>query len=64
MENEATPRLSVPEPEMPDVETVRKWLNICGSDDAGKHCRECPYWPDKCFDLLLDADRIIKFLLG
>ena len=64
MENEATPRLIVPDPEMPDVETVRKWLTICGSDHSGKPCNECPYYPNKCDDLLLDAGRIIKFLMG
>lgn len=64
MENEATPRLIVHDPEVPDVETVRKWLNICGSSDAVNRCRECPYYPNKCDDLLLDADRIIKFLMG
>ena len=67
MKNE---RVRVPKPEMPDVETVRKWLNICGSDDAGKHCHECPYYresgssEDGCGKLLLDAARIIKFLMG
>ena len=61
MENE---RVRVPKQEMPDVETVRKWLTICGSDHSGKPCNECPYYPNKCDDLLLDADRIIKFLMG
>lgn len=61
MENE---RVMVPKPEIPDVETVRKWLTICGSDHSGKPCNECPYDPNKCDDLLLDADRIIKFLMG
>lgn len=61
MENE---RVRVPKPEMPDVETVREWLTICGSGHAAKHCHECPYFPDKCDDLLLDAGRIIKFLMG
>ena len=70
MENEATPRLIVPDPEMPDAETVRKWLNICAYDSAAKHCREFPYYresgssEDGCGKLLLDAARIIKFLLG
>lgn len=63
-------RVIVPEPDMPDVETVRKWLKICSSDDAGKYCRACPYYGDtdehkiECEKLLSDADRIIGFLLG
>lgn len=67
MENE---RVRVPNPEMPDVETVRKWLTICACDSAAKHCRECPYYresgssEDGCDKLLLDAARVIKFLMG
>lgn len=67
MENE---RVIVPEPEMPDAEMVRKWLTICAYDSAAKHCRECPYYRESganeegCGKLLLDAARIIKFLMG
>lgn len=67
MENE---RVRVPKPEMPDVETVRKWLTICAYDSAAKHCRECPYYRESgtneegCGKLLLDAERLIRFLIG
>ena len=55
---------------MPDAEVVRKWLTICAYDSAAKHCRECPYYRESganeegCGKLLLDAARIIKFLMG
>ena len=67
MENE---RVRVPEPEMPDAETVRKWLTIGAYDCAAKHCCECAYYRESganeegCGKLLLDAARIIKFLMG
>lgn len=52
---------------MPDAELVRKWLEICGRDDAGEHCKDCPWSKDPyengCGKLLADASRLIKFLM-
>ena len=67
MENE---RVVVPEPEMPDAETVRKWLTICSRDLSPEECGQCPYYMEgcgyveSCGKLLADAARIIKFLMG
>lgn len=67
MENE---RVVVPEQEMPDAETVRKWLTICSRVGSPEICRQCPYYmeggdyEDGCGKLLADAARIIKFLMG
>lgn len=52
---------------MPDAELTRKWLEICGSDNAGEHCKDCPWNKDPyengCGKLLTDAARLIKFLM-
>ena len=32
--------------DMPDAETVSKWLHICSRDDAGEYCKVCPYNTD------------------
>ena len=54
--------------DMPDAELVRKWLTICSRDDAGEHCKDCPYNADPyengCGKLLADAARLIRFLMG
>ena len=54
--------------DMPDAETVSKWLHICSRDDAGEHCYKCPYNTDPnedgCGKLLSDAEKLIRFLMG
>lgn len=53
---------------MPDAEVVTKWLHICSKDGAGEHCPECPYnrdpYENGCGQLLADAGKLIRFLLG
>ena len=53
---------------MPDAEVVTKWLHICSKDSAGEHCPECPYnrdpYENGCGQLLADAEKLIRFLLG
>lgn len=62
-------RVIVPKPEMPDVGTVLKWLEICSRDDTCGLCSGCPYsggdrsYEEGCGKLLADAARIIKFLM-
>lgn len=52
---------------MPDAELVRKWLTICSRDDAGEHCKDCPWnwypYENGCGKLLRDAERLIAFLM-
>ena len=54
--------------DMPDAEAVSKWLHICSRDDAGEHCKDCPYNADPyengCGKLLADAEKLIRFLMG
>lgn len=54
--------------DMPDAEAVSKWLHICSRDDAGEHCKDCPYNTDPyengCGKLLADAEKLIRFLMG
>lgn len=54
--------------EMPDAEVVNKWLHICSKDDAGEHCCKCPYnrdpYENGCGQLLADAAKLIRFLMG
>lgn len=54
--------------DMPDAEVVNKWLHICSKDDAGEHCKDCPYnndpYENGCGKLLADAEKLIRFLLG
>lgn len=50
-----------------EAREVIKWLNICAKDDAGKHCKECPYndiqghkdYEDGCGKLLADAVQLL-----
>lgn len=54
--------------DMPDAEVVNKWLHICSKDDAGEHCSKCPYnrdpYENGCGQLLADAAKLIRFLMG
>ena len=54
--------------DMPEAEVVSKWLHICSKDDAGEHCKDCPYNKDPyengCGKLLADAGKLIRFLMG
>ena len=54
--------------DMPEAEVVSKWLHICSKDDAGEHCKDCPYNKDPyengCGKLLADAAKLIRFLMG
>lgn len=54
--------------DMPDAAVVTKWLHICSRDDAGEHCKDCPYNADPyengCGKLLADAEKLIRFLMG
>ena len=54
--------------DMPDAELVRKWLTICSRDDAGEHCKDCPWnndpYENGCGKLLGDAEKLIRFLMG
>lgn len=54
--------------DMPEAEVVTKWLHICSKDDAGEHCNKCPYnrdpYENGCGQLLADAEKLIRFLMG